>query len=427
MAMFVLPLEAERLNSSHGSLWVGIYMGVCGLTQVICPIAGKLSDRHASKYGRRRPFIVGGTVATVFAFAAMRVSSLMCWPWVFLASLFIGELSLNVVYSAQCGLPADLQQISSRSGEADDGSRGIVSGYIALHSFLGSICAMGMIYLTRTDSVQVEYPLYMASLIFACFVICMSVQEAPTDHLPGITRAPLSLKEMQSSFLINLDDDLDFFWVCAGRVFYYISTSNVVFLYYYIRDMVEVGEGDAAVRSHLVFLVIVAQLVGAGCSIPCSHLSNKVGRKAVIYAANALMALTWVLYSVAPKCGLLTWPVVLLAGLCFGVGSGAYLSVDYALALDCMPVGKTTAEAFGLWGVAGFLGSTVGPLVGGILLSWSLPGLVAGHNLLKPHKTFAEEEYPYMGYVMVLLATGSIMNAAVSCCTAQIRGLPEDI
>merc|ERR1719424_1132735 len=164
---------------------------------------------------------------------------------------------------------------------------------------------------------------------------------------------------------------MDFFLVCAGRVFYYISTSCVVFSYYFIRDMIIDGD-DASVRSHLATLIIVAQLTGAACSIPCSHLSNKVGRKQVIYGANALMATCFCLYMIAPKCGSFAWPVVLLAGIIYGVGSGAYLSVDYALALDCMPARKTTAEAFGLWGVAGFLGSTIGPLVGGTLLAESL-------------------------------------------------------
>merc|ERR1719316_751807 len=107
--MFVLPLEAERLNISHGSLWVGIYVGVCGVTQVICPIAGKLSDRHASKYGRRRPFIVAGTVVAVMAIALMRMASLMYWPRLYILSLFIGEMAVNVAFAAQCGLPADVQ------------------------------------------------------------------------------------------------------------------------------------------------------------------------------------------------------------------------------------------------------------------------------------------------------------------------------
>jgi len=249
MALFVLPLEAERLNGSNTSIWVGIYLAVCGLTQVVCPVAGKLSDRHASRYGRRRPFIVTGTAVTVLAFAVMRVASFMIWPKVYLLALFIGELSLNIVYSAQCGLPADLQGIhkcslSSSLQDEDDGTKGIISGYVALHSFLGAIVAMATIYLTRAYAVQVQYPIYMASLVIACFMVCTSVREASTDHLLASSQVPLSFKELRSSYLIDLEKDLDFFWVCAGRVFYYISTSGVVFLYYYIRDMVV--EGDEA-------------------------------------------------------------------------------------------------------------------------------------------------------------------------------------
>jgi len=271
----------------------------------------------------------------------------------------------------------------------------------------------------------VEYPIYMISLCIACFVVCTSAHEAPTDHLPGFGRVPLSLKELRSTFLINLDKDLDFFWVCAGRVFYYISTSSVVFLYYYIRDMIIVGD-DATVRSHLAMLVIFAQLTGAACSIPWANFSNRVGRKPVIYAANALMASAFVLYVAAPKCGNLAWPVVLLAGLCFGIGSGAYLSVDYALALDCMPAGKTTAEAFGLWGVAGFLGSTVGPLVGGVLLSWSVPTAALDTPMPLHKRLYATEEYPYVGYVLVLLTIGSFTNLFVAFFTSKIKCLRED-
>merc|ERR1740133_157733 len=97
MALFVLPLEAERLNGANGSVWVGVYLAVCGLTQVVCPIAGKLSDRHASRYGRRRPFIVAGTVVTILAFAVMRMASFMVLPRVFLLALFVGQLALNIV------------------------------------------------------------------------------------------------------------------------------------------------------------------------------------------------------------------------------------------------------------------------------------------------------------------------------------------
>lgn len=420
MGLFVLPREAQRLHQHNSSFWVGVFLTVCGLTQVVCPIAGKLSDRHQSRYGRRRPFILAGTLCAVLAFSVMRVASQLLWPQVYLIALFFGELALNIVYSAQCGLPVDLQE--KEHGLQDEGTSGIVSGLIALHTFLGSIAAMGCIALTRSFPVQVQYPVFMFSLTMVGSLVCVSARESPTHHLPS-PGSPVTLETFFKSYLIDLQRDRDFFWVCVGRLFYYISTSGVVFLYYYIHDMLYV-KADADVRSHLALLVILAQLVGAAGSVPFSQLSNEVGRKKVIYYANALMATTFVLYSLAPQAGeRFAWPVALLAGLCYGVGSGAYLSVDYALALDCMPEGKSTAEAFGLWGIAGFAGSTVGPMFSGLLLSISrndrlhTPFSVTS---MMHHEGEGLEEYSYIGYVLVMLVTGSLMNGLVAAVTSRI-------
>jgi len=97
--------------------------------------------------------------------------------------------------------------------------------------------------------------------------------------------------------------------------------------------------------------------------------------------------------------------------LCYGVGSGAYLSVDYALALDCLPKGKTAGEALGLWGVAGFIGSAGGPLLGGMLL-------VVG----RMRSEFSEEAYSFLGYSLVMFFLGCLMNGASAVFTAKIVG-----
>merc|ERR1719491_1368923 len=172
MALFVLPLEAERLNG-NGSLWVGIYLAMCGLTQVVCPVAGKMSDRHCSQYGRRRPFIVVGTVVAVLSFGMLRIASMALWPRAYIIFLFIGETALNIAYAAHCGLPADLQGIEPASAKAcdveakvdDHGTQGIVSGYLSLHSFIGPLLGMAAVVLTSGMPVQVQYPIYMIGLI----------------------------------------------------------------------------------------------------------------------------------------------------------------------------------------------------------------------------------------------------------------------
>lgn len=423
MALYVLPLEAERLNG-NGSLWVGIYLAMCGLTQVACPVVGKISDRHCSKYGRRRPFIVMGTVVAVLSFAVMRMASMALWPRVYLFFLFLGEMALNIAYSAHCGLPADLQGIEPGSGkartfEADDhDTQGIVSGYLSLYTFIGALLAMAAVGLTQGMPVHVQYPIYMVSISAACAIVCAAVSEASTVHLYEVSREHLSLKDLTASFCLDMTAEIDFFWVCASRMFFYMSISSSVFMYYYLRDMIFRGQDADSLRSHLSTLVIVSQLVGAVCSIPCGHLSNRIGRKVAIYAANFLMSITCMLYAIAPNSGVFAWPVVVAGGLLYGMGAATYFSVDYALALECLPIGKTTAEAFGLWGVAGFLGSTIGPLVAGVLL-W-LPSMKVNWQ------GAAVDEYPYIGYVMVLILTGPIMNCIGAVLVSKIQDLKED-
>lgn len=428
MALYVVPIEAQRFYGSNASLWVGIYSAVCGFTQVICPVAGKFSDRHSSAYGRRRPFIVFGIALAVLAFLVMMVASTQLWPGVYLFGLFLGQIALNIAYAAFCGLPADLggiKAVSDKVGaidEHDEDTKSTVSGYMALHCFLGALVAMIVIVFTRTCAVQVQYPIFMVSLIVACFVVCMSASEAPTNLFSDVNEVHLGFEDLVACFTIDMSKDSDFFWVCASRAFFYCSISSSVFMYYYMHDMILVGRSDAAVWYHVAVLVIAAQIVGAIFSMPCGRLSNRIGRKVVIYGANVLISITFTLYTIAPKLGNFAWPVVLAAGIIYGIGTATYMSVDYALALDCLPAGKTTAEAFGLWGVAGFLGTTIGPLMGGVLLwlptqgKW--PSVSASRH--------SSDEYPYIGYAMMLLATGPVMNIIGAVCVAQIRGLKED-
>lgn len=412
MGLVVLPMEAERLNTTGAGLWVGVYLAVCGATQLICPLAGKVSDCHASPLGRRRPFIALGSFAAAVGFLVLRAASRNLWPQAYIFGLFATQLALNVVYSAQCSLPADMQEFNGHDLEKshNGATKGVVSGFVAMHSFLGSLVAVGTIVATQDMPTSTEYSIYCVSLFLACFVVCLSVHEMPTDY-PHKIREELTVHQLMKSYTLDLRDDRDFLWVCIGRLCFYISTSVVAFLYYYIRDMIRIAD-ETELKFRLALLIVCAQLVGAAVTIPASQMSNRMGRKPVIYCACATMCCTFGLYVVAPTVAGGSWPVVLVAGLIYGVGSGAYLSVDYALALDCLPAGKTAAEAFGLWGVAGFAGSSLGPVVAGLLLT-SCRGTV---------DTTAAYSFP--GYALVMLVLGCCSNGLVVLATSRIRRSP---
>ena len=401
MGVIVLPLEAARFHQENPSIWVGVYMGVSGSTQLICPVIGKISDQHRSSWGKRRPFILSGTCLAVLGLLLMWAASRHLLPLVFVVALSFLQLGGNAVYAAQCGLPADF--LSGQCGS----EKSVVSGLVAMYTFLGSLLAMAIIILTSQAPIQIHYGIYTAAISLVCAVVCCCATE--TSSLSSGSSA-VTLSELRRSFVIDATRDADFFWVCAGRMCYYMSTSIATFMYYYFRDMLHV-EDEARRKTLIGFLAILMQCVGMVTSIPLGKLSNRLGRKPMIYMSCLFMVCTFLLYVLAPLVPKLAWPVVVAAAVLYGIGSGAYLSVDYALALDCLPEGKTSAEALGLWGVVGFFGSTLGPVVGGYLLSLTKSGDEASGS------------YPFAGYASIMLFLGCFMNLLVIVMTHKIQSV----
>src|SRR5207249_11537939 len=67
-------------------------------------------------------------------------------------------------------------------------------------------------------------------------------------------------------------------------------------------------------------------------TIPSAKLSDRVGRKPVIYAACAIGALGMAVTAVAPSIEIFVLGVVAI-----GVASGTFLAVDWALMTDIIP------------------------------------------------------------------------------------------
>jgi MFS family permease len=87
-----------------------------------------------------------------------------------------------------------------------------------------------------------------------------------------------------------------------------------------------------------------------------------------------------------------------------GAGNGMYLTAETSLAVDALPhsrnkeeeglsVSGGNAQLLGIWGVAAFLGTTLGPMIGGPLLFFF------GSN---PEKLDEGQDYSIEGYSLIL-------------------------
>ena len=236
------------------------------------------------------------------------------------------------------------------------------------------------------------YAIYCVAVVLTIGLTCLVAREKPHREA-----SVWSWSELFASYSLDLVAHPDFFWVFVTRTFYYMGVSLQAFVLFMLRDVQRVDDPTYCTS----LLAMIGQLAAAVVAIPSGHLSDKYGRKPLVWTACGFMAITYLGYATSPSLR-----NVNLLGVAYGIGNGVFLSVDYALACDTLPVRppllsssrpppcsrrhapcsadlcsasgsrlaaqsfESAAQGLGVWGVSAFLGSTSGPLIAAPLLAY---------------------------------------------------------
>jgi Na+/melibiose symporter-like transporter len=177
-------------------------------------------------------------------------------------------------------------------------------------------------------------------------------------------------------FDFNPRRDRDFAWVFVTRLVMMLGIYTVQdFLQFYMRDAVRVSNPEQQTTNFIIILSLTS-LVSAFIA---GWLSDRFGRKRMVYVSGGLMALVGLIFIITQSL-----PIVLAAGALFGLGYGAYTSVDWALVADVLPSHRSYARDMGVWNIALSLPQVIAPVVGGPLIdSFTRAGdPVLGYQLL---------------------------------------------
>ncbi len=340
---------------------LGLVLGAGAFVSMLtAPLFGAISDRIITRFGRRRPWVAIGTLMNILGIfgliAFAQPNGFKSLPLYILAFMWV-EFWNNVATGPYSALIPDIVPIEQR---------GSASGWMGLMTMLGTLVggATGLIFTNNgvTNINSIYYFVAAIMLLGMLGTVLFTREPAVVRKLP-----PFQIGAFVRGLLDPFKDH-DFRWVFWTRFLMVMGQYTVQeFLQYYMGDVVKdfrvFGVTIAQNAESAVSFFLMALLVGAVISSLAGGIfSDKIGRKKMVYISSVLQAfvpLVLIFYS--------NLTLTLGLGIIFGLGYGAYTSVDWAMASDVLPSEEDYAKDMGVWHVAMTLPQVVSTPIAGVL------------------------------------------------------------
>jgi MFS family permease len=432
------------------------------LVALVCnPLFGLLSDRTVSRWGRRRPYILGGTLLNVVGLFLMLLAPNII---TLMLALCLVQLANNAAAAPFHAFLPDL---------VNEEQRGTAAGIMGFAQIVGTILgalipglflnidkvfqatsasAATSALSTYSGQLFVVYGVVALLISILMVITIFAVKEQPwqrpaLDATPGdagsgvswfaryrqqvgegtlalaliiivLVGALLALRSLGISFDLNgahlaqsdtqsannaniainavllvvmlivalwaarLFDfrprrDPDFAWVAGTRLLVMLGIDTVqAFLQYYFRDIL----GSQNQEKDTALFVTILTLAAALTTFFGGWLSTHYGRKRMVYLSGGLMTVVAVIFillnflvtssALSQGRGIM---IAQVGGAIFGLGYGAYLSVDWALVADVLPSKERYARDMGIWNIALTMPQVIAFVIGSVLLSLAIP------------------------------------------------------
>ena len=349
----LLPNQVQAIaGSAHKVAVLGWVTGIGAAVAMISnPVAGALSDRTTSRFGRRHPWTVCGALAGAAALA-----------------LLAGQSTIAGVIIAwglaQAGLNA--MQASVTAGVPDHvpvAQRGLVSGWIGLPQTVGVVIAVVLVTVVVTGNAG--YVL-TAVVVVACALPCALT--TPDPRLPRSARPPFVWRAFARSFWVSPRSHPDFAWAWLTR--FAVNLANamaLLYLLYFLRDKIHYSQlfpGQKA-EDGLLVLILIYTVAVVLTAVTGGVVSDRTGRRKLpVTVSGLVMAMPAVMLALWPS-----WPVAIAAAAIMGLGFGVYLSVDQALVTQVLPSAAARAKDLGIINIANSGPQVLAPAIAAPLVS----------------------------------------------------------
>jgi MFS family permease len=344
-----LPAQVAVLDPDNRVVSLAIVMGIGGFIGIATnPFVGWLSDVTSSRWGRRRPWLLGGVLvvvpAALLAGHSASIVELTIW-WSVL------QVGANMLMAPLTTTIPDLVP-PHRSGAAS----------ACLGISWACAPAVGTLAQTVAGSPERTYPLLAGLIVLSQIFFIFAVRRdatRPNRRRVGSTRW---------RDLLPHDRDLALAWV---HRFLFALGQNIAitYLFFYLEDVVRyeqmqpgssTDEGVLLLTSIYGLAVIIAALLAGVLSDRTQRFRIYIVGATGVFACGALL-------------GALTanWTGLLVLAALTGIGFGAYEAVSMAMTIRLLPDEQRRARDLSIINIATMIAIAIGPVAAAILISLS--------------------------------------------------------
>ena len=349
LGVVILPsmVEDEVGRGSAGTGLAVINLVAVIASIVVQPTVGVISDYTITRWGRRKPYIfIGGLLDILFLYGIATSNTFVA----LVAFYFLIQVSSNFAQGPFQGYVPDL--VPARQV-------GTASGLMGLMIVMGSIVGVGI----ASTGLQEGGSLFVATIalgaveVVAMLIVVTRVQEGTT----GPKRTTSWPRVALSAWGADILREKSVLWLLVVRLLFLgaAAAATSLGLYYFQRTH---GMTEAEASQFVFYATVIVAGTSALASLPGARLSDRYGRKPVIYGGMLLTAIGLLGLALAPSPEL---AVALFVPA--GIGIGAFLSVDWALMTDVIPK-HTSARYMGILNAGTAMATPVYLVVGGLTM-----------------------------------------------------------
>ena len=347
----LLPTQIERHLGSKD--WVdnvvafGIVSGIAGVCALIAfPLTGALSDRTTSRFGRRRPWILGGAVLFAVGLILLGAQTTIVGIGVF----------WSVALTGFCVLTAALTAVIS--DQVPVNQRGVVSSWISAPQAIGTILGLLLVTVLALSDF-VGYALVGVLVVVLVLPFLFRIDDAV---LSKADRTALTMRGLVAGFWISPRQYPDFGWTLLSRILVNFGNAFGTAL---LLQFLQYGLHRKDAEDDLIILVFIYLIFIVVASIVAGRLSDRLGRrKPFVFVSSALVGIAALLLALVPS-----FEVAMVAAGLLGLGYGCFLSIDQALATQVLPDAHTRGKDLGIMNIATAVPQAFAPLLGAFVVA----------------------------------------------------------